>query len=63
MQMVMDIHHVYPADCEAVKERAKSTYGGGYSHKCDSLGVIIEPLYTYKKYKKVPYYIKDIKGE
>ena len=33
-------------------KRAKSTYGGGYSHKCDSLSVIIEPFYTYKKYKK-----------
>lgn len=36
--------------------------GGGYSHKCDPLGVIIEPLLIYKKYKKVPYCIKDIKG-
>ena len=37
--------------------------GGGYSHKCDLLSVIIEPLYTYKKYKKVSYYIKNIKGQ
>ena len=34
--------------------------GGGYSHRCDPLGVIIEPLLIHKKYKKVPYYIKNI---
>lgn len=52
--MVMDIHHVYPTGCEAAKERAKSTYGGGYSQKCDLLSVIIEPLHLHKNIKKVP---------
>ena len=42
------------------KKELRVHMGGGYSHKCDPLGVIIEPLYTYKKYKKVSYYIKNI---
>ena len=37
-------------------------WGGGYTRECDPLSVIIEPLHTHKKYKKVPYYIKNIKG-
>ena len=36
--------------------------GGGYSHKCDLLSVIIEPFLIHKNIKKVSYYIKNIKG-